>query len=248
MNINDFLMKYRQPFFAPDDGAGAGDAGAADAGSGDGGGDAGAGGAAGASDAAGAGETILGAAGADDADGSDADADAGEDAKNGDGSDDDADAAPAELSLEVPEGFEQFSDDFAAFSTAATDWMKENPEATVSDAFKWAAERQAELVQGQTQELTESFTAQVDGWDREAKADKDLGGDNFDANVAVAMTAIDTFGGPGLKAILNESGLGSHPEMIRFAVNAGKVLADSPVHKTSGGAAKKSLADALYKK
>ena len=126
--------------------------------------------------------------------------------------------------------------------------MQANPDATASDALKWAAEQQAAKVGKQTQDMSEAFTKQIETWENEAKADKDIGGDAFGANLATAKKAIDAFGDDALKSVLNESGLGSHPAVIKFAVNAGKALSDAPVLKTNGGDAKKSLADSLYGK
>lgn len=245
MTLNALMMSSVAPVWAPDDGAGA------EAGDGGGGGDA----------AAGAGEqsTALGGDGNGGADGQGAggegdSADGGQPG-SGDGSDagktsegDEGDGPPAALELTAPEGMENFQGDFDTFSSEASEWMQVNPNATAADALKWAAGRQAEAVAKQTQDMSEAFTRQIETWEGEAKADKDIGGDGFDANLATAKKAIDAFGSDGLKSVLNESGLGSHPEVIKFAVNAGKALADAPVITTGDGAAKKSLADSLYKK
>lgn len=61
-------------------------------------------------------------------------------------------------------------------------------------------------------------------WADSARADKEFGGDQFDANLATAKKALDTFGTPELRSMLNESGLGNHPEVIRFMVRAGKAI------------------------
>ena len=252
MTLKALMMNSAAPVWAPDDGAGAGAAG----GYGGSGGDAGAG----AGDAGAGGQsTALGGDGNGDAGGQ---GDGGEGGNagdgqqsNGDGSDvgdagdgGEGDGSPAELKLTAPEGMENFQGEFDTYSSEASEWMQANPNATAADALKWAAERQAEAVTTQTQDMSEAFTRQIETWEGEAKADKDIGGDAFDANLATAKKAIDAFGSDGLKAVLNESGLGSHPEVIKFAVNAGKALADAPVIKTGDGAAKKSLADSLYGK
>lgn len=63
-----------------------------------------------------------------------------------------------------------------------------------------------------------------DEWAGQAKADKEFGGDAIEANLATARKALDTFGTPELKALLNESGLGNHPEVIRFFYRAGRAI------------------------
>jgi len=243
MHITDFLMKYRKPFFAPEGEGGSG---------GSSGGDA-----AGDTAAASGAETALGGDGAGAADGDKGgDAAAGEaegDAtQDGDDADkdknEDAGDDAGEFKLTAPEGMEDFQGEFDTFSSEVSEWMQANPDATASDALKWAAEQQADKVAKQTQDVSEAFIKQIETWEDEAKADKDIGGDAFDANLATAKKAIDAFGDDALKTALNESGLGSHPAVIKFAVNAGKALSDAPVLKTNGGGAKKSLAESLYGK
>lgn len=243
MNIFAQLMNTAAPVWAPEDGTGSGGESAAGAAGGEG---------AGADDAAGAAEEGQDVAD-DGSSGTDGNASAGDDGdgQEGDGeaSGDDADDnSPGEFKLTAPEGMEDFQGEFDTYSSEASEWMQANPKATAADALKWAAERQSEAVAKQTQDMSEAFTKQIETWEGEAKADKEIGGDAFDANLATAKKAIDTFGSDGLKAVLNESGLGSHPEIIKFAFKAGQALADSPVIKTNDGAAKKSLADTLYGK
>ena len=74
-----------------------------------------------------------------------------------------------------------------------------------------------------------------DEWAGQAKADKEFGGDAIEANLATARKALDTFGTPELKALLNESGLGNHPEVIRFFYRSGKAISEDRVIR--GGAA-----------
>ena len=241
MTLKTLMMNSVAPVWAPDDGGGAGGDGGSGSDTGAGADDAGAGGQ----------STALGGDGNGGAGGEGENAGDGQQG-TGDGSDagdgGEGDGSAAEFKLTAPEGMENFQGEFDTYSSEASEWMQANPNATAADAFKWAAERQAEAVTKQTQDMSEAFTRQIETWENEAKADKDIGGDAFDANLAVAKKAIDAFGSDGLKAVLNESGLGSHPEVIKFAVKAGKALADAPVIKTGDGAAKKSLADSLYRK
>ena len=87
-----------------------------------------------------------------------------------------------------------------------------------------------------------------DEWAGQAKADKEFGGDAIEANLATARKALDTFGTPELKALLNESGLGNHPEVIRFFYRSGKAISeDRMVIGTRGaGAPAGRAADVMY--
>lgn len=152
------------------------------------------------------------------------------------------DAEP--FTVAVPEGFEDFSGEFEAFSTDMDAWLKANPDATPAEALQEAAARQAKSVKDGSETAAQEHEAQVDEWAEQTKADKEIGGDAFDENVAIAKTAIDTFGTPELKALLQQSGLGSHPEVIRFAKNAGAALQDGKVHGSGdegGGVSGSSL-------
>lgn len=57
-----------------------------------------------------------------------------------------------------------------------------------------------------------------------SKADKEFGGDKLNENLAVAKKAMDAFGTPALRELLDVSGLGNHPEVIRAFYRAGKSI------------------------
>ena len=89
----------------------------------------------------------------------------------------------------------------------------------------------------------------------DSKSDQEFGGESLDANLTVAKSALDTFGTDALKSLLSESGLGNHPEVIRFMYRAGKAISeDSYVGNSLGANAKgnsmprdfNGIANALY--
>mgnify|MGYP000700477353 CR=1 FL=1 len=65
---------------------------------------------------------------------------------------------------------------------------------------------------------------------------------------AVAKKALDTFGTPEFRTLLNESGLGNHPEMIRMMFRAGKAISEDKFVPAGSGSPKgaKDAANALY--
>ena len=91
-------------------------------------------------------------------------------------------------------------------------------------------------------------------WANEAKADQEFGGESLTANLEIAKTSLNAFGTDALKSLLQESGLGNHPEVIRFMYRAGKAISeDSYVGKSEGAVGKSnvpkdfnSIANALY--
>ena len=94
------------------------------------------------------------------------------------------------------------------------------------------------------------------GWIDSSKVDKEFGGDAIDVNMSTAKKALDAFGTPELKTLLNQSGLGNHPEVIRFFFRAGKSISeDTFVGATNGSGSAKgqprdfaSQASVMYSK
>ena len=90
----------------------------------------------------------------------------------------------------------------------------------------------------------------VAGWKSASETDKEFGGDKLKENMGIANTALDKFGTPELKQLLNEDGLGMHPEVLRFLFRTGKALSQDTVvtgRQTAASSEHTSLADKLYK-
>jgi len=85
-------------------------------------------------------------------------------------------------------------------------------------------------------------------WANETRADKEIGGDKLAANIALANKAIDKIGTPALRTLLEESGLGNHPEVIRFIARAGKAVSEDAYVAGARGPAQpeKTLGQLLY--
>ena len=66
-------------------------------------------------------------------------------------------------------------------------------------------------------------------WADSARADKEFGGDKLDENLAIAKTALEKFATPEFRTLLNDTGLGNHPEVLRVFVRAGKAISPDTV-------------------
>ncbi len=103
-------------------------------------------------------------------------------------------------------------------------------------AQKWEA-KQADTIQKAAAE-----------WAATATADKEYGGEKLTESLATAKKALDAFGTPELRSLLNDSRLGNHPEVIRFMVRAGKAISEDRM--VTGGAgpatAGANVAKSLY--
>ena len=120
------------------------------------------------------------------------------------------------------------------------------------DAAQKVLDKVAPVIQARQAEQVEK--ARVE-WAEESKSDDEFGGETFDANLEVAKSALDAFGTSTFKQLLSESGLGNHPEVIRFMYRAGKAISeDSYVGNSQGANAQgnkvpkdfNGIANALY--
>lgn len=85
---------------------------------------------------------------------------------------------------------------------------------------------QAKQAKASSESQVDTFNQLMNDWQEQSKNDKEFGGDKFEENVGIARSAIDKFGTPELKQLLEEHGVGNHPEVIRFMVKVGKLTAE----------------------
>lgn len=73
-------------------------------------------------------------------------------------------------------------------------------------------------------------------WLAEAKSDKQIGGADFDKNVGKAVAVVNKFN-PTVKAIMDASGFGNHPEVIRLLVKVADAIGEDglKVGQSGGG-------------
>lgn len=86
-------------------------------------------------------------------------------------------------------------------------------------------------------------------WGNQTKADKEFGGDKYEANEAIAKVALDTFGTPEFKEFLTQYGLGNHPEMMRMMWKVGRAIVaedSSGGDKGGGGGGSPDVLDLFY--
>lgn len=113
---------------------------------------------------------------------------------------------------------------------------------------------EAQLAKGR--ELRDRTLAQVQAkidatkqlWHDQTVADKEIGGDKLQENLAVAKLALNDVT-PDFKKLLDDTGLGNHPEMIKLMYRLGKTLKTDTI--VAGGRAPdrfSSLAERLYNK
>lgn len=84
----------------------------------------------------------------------------------------------------------------------------------------------AKLVQESSQQQINDFNQLKADWREESSKDAEIGGDKFNENIGVAKQALDKFGTPELKQLMDDYGIGNHPEVIRLMVRVGKTIVE----------------------
>jgi hypothetical protein len=141
---------------------------------------------------------------------------AGEQGTEANGKAGDEPTVPDAYDLKMPEGVE--------LDKAAADEF-----GTIAKELKLSqvdAQRIADVAVKMQQKQAETHAEMVKGWVDQCKTDKEFGGDNLEQNLGVARKAIEAFGSPELKSLLNNTGIGNHPELVRFAYKAGKAISE----------------------
>ncbi|WP_313795368.1 peptidase [Serratia sp. (in: enterobacteria)] len=146
-------------------------------------------------------------------------------------------AAPEKYEFTPPEGQELDANALAVFEPIAKELgLSQEQAQKLVDIYPQIQQQQAE-----------AWSKQVADWGEQVKADKEIGGDKFNASVGAAQRALDQFGNTELREYLNASGLGNHPALVRFCAKVGKAMAeDTFVVPNQGG--QRSAADVLYGK
>ena len=123
---------------------------------------------------------------------------------------------PESYAFEMPDGVELDKAAAEEFSAVAKELKLDQA----------TAQKVADVAVKMQQRQAETHQKQVEQWTAQTKADKEIGGEKLDENLAVARKAIDAFGTPELKTLLNGTGLGNHPEIVKAFYKAGKAISE----------------------
>lgn len=152
------------------------------------------------------------------------------------------DGAPEQYEFQAAEGREFDPSVIEAFSEVARDLN------LTQDAAQKVLDKMAPVIASRQIEQISAVQAQ---WAEDTKADKELGGDKLGENLGIAKAALDKFGSDGLKTLLNDTGAGNNPEIIRLLFRVGLATREDTVVPGSAGAPAgdaKSRTNILYDK
>lgn len=148
---------------------------------------------------------------------------------------------PEEYELELPEGSHLQPMDLEEVASFAKEHKlsQEQAQALVVQRDK--------VINNYIQMTNDKWTEQTKTWVENIKKDREMGGEAFEANAELAKRVIARFGSQELRKALTDTGLGNHPELVRFVINVGKTMSeDVLVQPGRAASGKKSTEDILY--
>lgn len=153
--------------------------------------------------------------------------------------DDAAGKTGADIELKLPDGVQPDETLLKSYKeTLKKHGVKGEAAQAIFDLYlgtqKQAAEKSAATQKAAQEQDDKAWAERQAGWKQSARSDKEFGGEKYDANVAIAKKAVVRFSSPGLKELLDATGLGDHPEFIRLMYRVGKGLAEDTISGSQG--------------
>ena len=155
-----------------------------------------------------------------------------------------APAVPEKYDLKVPDGTtlaQEAIDEIAAFAR----------EQGLSNE---AAQKQLDREVGIRKSIAAGAESQLasyrNAWAEATKADPEIGGPKLEATTQAALRARDHYATPALRKMLDDTGYGNHPEVVRLFAKIGTALNEPKIPQPGAGgdAAMPSTAEVLYGK
>jgi hypothetical protein len=145
--------------------------------------------------------------------------------------------------LRVPEGVKADESLMKEFGTLAKGLgMKSADAQKIVDIY-------ATRVEAQAKAADEAFAKQQGAWKDEVKADKEIGGQNFDQTRVEVGRFFNAFDKDGsVRKAISQLGLGNHPAIVRLAVRAAKLLREDGVVAAGAPGGERSEEDKLRSK
>lgn len=133
---------------------------------------------------------------------------------------------PEAYEFQLPDGFELNKEVSAEFEAFAKELKL--PQDKAQQAVDFAVKLQQQAMQAQV----EAHAKQVADWRAEVEADKEIGGKALPENLSYAAKVLDEYA-PELRAVLNDTGMGNHPVLVKALIRIGKAISED---RLAGGA------------
>ena len=145
----------------------------------------------------------------------------------------DADKSDADGNKDTPGEYAEFTiPEGQELDKGAMDTFK--PIAKELGLTQEQAQKLVDVYSGSTADASKVMMEQIDAlhesWIQEVRNDKELGGVKFDETLATARTFLNGYGDEQLTQVLNESGLGNHPAVVKLFYKLGRSMAEDNVN------------------
>lgn len=148
-------------------------------------------------------------------------------------------AAEVELKLELKDGVSE-EDVSEVLEFAKENKLSQEAAQKILDS---RSALQSKFANAQAQALSNA----IESWKTEVKNDPEIGGDNFQKSIELANLTISHYD-KEFKTVLDKTGLGNHPKVLRLLARIGKDLQDDSLvkNKNHGAPESRSEADLFY--
>jgi hypothetical protein len=155
---------------------------------------------------------------------------------------------PDKYELTVPDGFEGIDSDVLAEATPVLKDLKLTNE-QADKLTPIAAQLVKKTMDRAEAAITDRAIQNRKDWAEAFDKDPEIGGANKQKTIDFAAKAFDHYGikaGEGVRQLLEESGLGNHPDLIRFVAAVGRDLAEGTHDRGAAVNAPKTPEGTLY--
>lgn len=85
-------------------------------------------------------------------------------------------------------------------------------------------------------------------WRNQSRADTEIGGDNFNKTAELSRRVVEKFGNEAFRKLLDQSGFGNYPEVLRFLSKVGSAFSEDQLKagNPSSGGTQKSREEILF--
>lgn len=157
--------------------------------------------------------------------------------KKGDG-EEGAQGAPEKYEWDLGEGVEVSEELAGEFEPIARELNLTNDQAN-----KLASEMLPKV----QKQMSDQWAKQVDDWRQKAESDPEFGGAKLEQTMTEARKALEVHGSKELTELLDQTGIGNHPALIRAFASMGRGLSEDQLIKPEAGPSeKKDLTEAFY--
>jgi len=149
---------------------------------------------------------------------------------------------PVSYELKLPEGYYLSDDMRGEFTSVAQQYGLTN------EAANALVDLHIKQVQAGMREMESRVADKRAEYERATRQDPEIGGSKFESSLISAKNALNRYGNKALIDMLNETGLGSHPEVIRAFAKIGAAMGEGRyvAGTTQQQPAEKTLAQKIY--